>query len=133
VRILILDDDLERHEVFARNFEGYDVVHCQTYDSCLQALVNQGPFDVVFLDHDLNDHARSVGPMVSMYGGYGGLREYDGRDVARFIAKQLQPALLPKQIVVHSWNDTEGDEMMKILAPLGLPLRREEFHPNIRV
>jgi CheY-like chemotaxis protein len=128
VRILILDDDLARHHVFADNLEGHEVIHCQTYDTCLQALMNEGPFDVVFLDHDLNDHASSIGPSVSMYGG---LREYDGRDVAHFIAKELPRDLRPKKIVVHSWNDTDGDKMMDILAPLGIPLEREEFHPNI--
>ena len=129
MRILILDDDLTRHRTFAQNLDGHDVTHAQTYDICLKALMTCEPFDIVYLDHDLNDFgALSIGPSTSMYRG---LRELDGRDVARFIAGQLPKNQHPKHIVVHSWNDDGGDEMMKILEPTGISLSRETFHPNI--
>ncbi len=123
--ILVLDDDLDRHKHFAHNLADHEVIHAQTYERCLQALQNWSPFDLVYLDHDLNDHAVSVGPCTQMYGG---LREYDGRDVIRFITNKLPKEKWPKQAIVHSWNDTEGPEMVDMLNKAGIPVAKERYH-----
>lgn len=53
-RILFLDDQPIRHKEFARRFANAERVHVETFEEFEKAL--QGPrFDVMFLDHDLND------------------------------------------------------------------------------
>lgn len=74
MRVLILDDDDERHQYFAEIYGGQEVVHVRKYSEALSALDSQRPFDVIQLDHDLGD----FGP--AEYGD--GLREYTGLDVA---------------------------------------------------
>ncbi len=129
MRILVLDDDLTRHHTFARNLRGHEVVHAQTYDSALAALLDAPRFDLVYLDHDLNDFGQlSIGPSDSMYGG---VREMDGRDVASFIARSLPQHKRPKRFIVHSWNEEGAAMMIMILRRAGFPCDKEEFHPNI--
>lgn len=131
MRILVLDDDENRHDYFARELAllGQEVVHTWTYDQCVDALTNQDRFDVVFLDHDLNDHGvKSV-----MVGGslYGGIQELDGRDVAYYMAQRLDKDKRPGQVVVHSWNPDGAREMVQILRDDGYTnVVRWEFNPK---
>lgn len=129
MRILVLDDDKERHQAFARNFDGHDVVHVETYDSALAALLKQPRFDVVYLDHDLNDfEAQSYAPGDSMYEGP---RELDGQDVAVFMARELPESKHPELVVVHSWNPSGADAMVSTLRRANFSVRRESFHVDI--
>jgi NAD+-processing family protein with receiver domain len=126
VRILVLDDDPERHVTFARNLIGHEVTHVQSFDGVIAELLHSPRFDIVYLDRDLNDHGlRSIGPTDAMYGG---IRKLTGEDVAHFIAKKLARDKYPKKIVVHSWNEHGGERIMNILARSGIPLEREPYH-----
>jgi CheY-like chemotaxis protein len=128
VRILVLDDDLRRHAVFANNLQGHEVTHVHTYNTMLKTLLTQPPFDLVYLDYDLNDFgAFSIGPSSS-----GGLRKLTGADVALFIISKLPKERQPKRAVIHSWND--GAAMIsRILRIGGVPFRDEMFHDKINV
>ena len=128
MRILVLDDDPERHSHFASNLTSHQVVHVDTYDKVCDQLARSERFDLVYLDHDLNDHqARSVGGPTM----YGGPRELDGRDVATFIAKKLPKDKRPKKVIVHSWNQTGAAQMVAVLQKAGLPVRYEMWHPHM--
>lgn len=57
--ILFLDDSPERHHQMTLQHGGDDVVHAFTVDGFLGTLRRcDVPFDVVSLDHDLNDFGR---------------------------------------------------------------------------
>ena len=124
-RILVLDDDPMRHRFFARTLIGNVVEHVNTFDHCIKALQeNQNPFDVVFLDHDLNDHGLlSIGPSEM----YGGVREMTGADVARFITNKLSKEKYPELIIIHSVNDYGSANMHTILKPTNIKVERIPF------
>jgi CheY-like chemotaxis protein len=56
MRVLFLDDDEMRHETARKNLVGHDARHVRTVAE-FQAALSLGPFDVVFLDHDLGGEA----------------------------------------------------------------------------
>ena len=131
MKVLVLDDDMARHQAFANNLARNDVTHADSYDRAVKALQDQDRFDVVFLDHDLNDFGlKSIGPSDSMYGG---ARELTGNDVARFIAKALPKKKRPKMVVVHSINYDGSMNIVSTLKAAGIPVRREPFHTEIRL
>lgn len=137
MRILVLDDDDNRHSYFRRQFIGHDVTHVHTYSKCLEALLGSEPFEVVFLDHDLNDNGyRSLAPSrpghtpreMTHYSREG---ELDGRDVAEDMVQILPVEKRPYQVVVHSWNPDGANEMMAILRDGGFKnVVRWEFNPK---
>ena len=136
MRILVLDDDDVRHEYFARQFANHDILHVHTYSECLNALLNNDWYDVVFLDHDLNDHGyRSVADERANYFQRSLTRFsrpglLDGRDVVEDMVKMLPPEKVPSQVVVHSWNDAGGAEMMSMLNDAGYNALRWVFDPS---
>lgn len=129
MRILVLDDDLRRHQVFAQNLRGHDVTHAHTYDDAIKAVLNEPRFELYFLDHDLNDFGqRSIGPATSMYGG---VREMTGSDFANFIVQRVPSKRYPDVFVVHSVNPAGAANMVQVLKRTGLPVVREPFHVEI--
>lgn len=121
MRILVLDDDDIRHQAFARRFINHSVVHAMTVDEACDAL-NKEKFDLVHLDHDLNDHGhRSVA--ASMYGQV----ELTGFDVARFIARDLTIDNRPDRVVIHSWNPPGAKMMAEILRDADISVSYEPF------
>ena len=56
MKILVLDDDPEndRLKAFRRMFIGHTVITVKFVKDCLYQLQNESPFDIVFLDHDLD-------------------------------------------------------------------------------
>lgn len=54
LRILVVDDDLIRHEQFLANNRDYDIV--STYSSSAAiSIFDNGEFDLICLDHDLGE------------------------------------------------------------------------------
>jgi len=128
MRILVLDDDDMRHQYFAEELKGNDVIHVHTYDECVDALSNQEPFEVVFLDHDLNDY-KYKSELVGA-GLYGGTQEMDGRDVTCYMTTLLKDEQRPFQVIVHSWNPSGAEEMIATLKDGGYEnVVRWEFDP----
>jgi|SRR3990172_1074657 len=117
MRILILEDDLERMDTFNRLLKGHRIVHVSTVFDAIQAFKREPRFDVVFLDHDLND----VVP--NMYG----YDERTGKHVAIFMVKYLMPDKKPKKVVVHSMNDEGARGIMSILNSGEFQPRRVPF------
>lgn len=121
MRILFLDDNPQRHDAADECFDGAEVVHAWTYWDAI-GLLEDERFDVIYLDHDLNDW-ESASVITGMYGS----RELTGLDVARFIARQLRRDMSPGRIVVHSWNPAGASSMVQILKSVGIPTVYEPF------
>ncbi len=134
MRILILDDDDIRHEAFTRRLHiKHDCVHVHTAQGAMEALHANPAFDIVFLDHDLNDHQytstetlRSAETASSMKVNLTGYR------VAAFISKELAAEKRPATVVVHSWNTPGGDSMMMVLKEGGIRALRWFFDSTFK-
>jgi CheY-like chemotaxis protein len=97
MRVLILDDEPARQTLLGMKWANHDVVQAWTASEAILAL-NDDPFDVVSLDHDLGPASRG-----------------DGTRVARYIAA-MTPERRPAVALVHSANPVGAKAMMDILA-----------------
>jgi CheY-like chemotaxis protein len=114
MRILFLDDDDLRHEVFAEQAKagGHEAFHARTLGEFM-GLTDGKHFDEVWLDHDLNDFQHES-KWTDMYGD----GEQNGVDAARWLAAQL-PEHRPSKVVIHSWNPTGAARMRATLEEAG--------------
>lgn len=123
MKILFLDDDDLRHEVFAEQAKagGHEPFHAHTVDE-FAGLIDLHDFDEVWLDHDLNDFQyESKG--ADMYGS--GL--LDGTAAAHWLVSLL-PERRPQKVVIHSWNPPGANRMRAILEEGGFDnIEVEEF------
>lgn len=110
MRILFLDDMLVRWELFKAEVHlfnpSFTTIYVQNSDDAISILKNQAKFDVVFLDHDLEDAHYVTGK---------GRSEKTGKDVAKFITT-LPRTKMPDLVVIHSWNPDGAEAMKYILA-----------------
>jgi len=100
-RVLVLDDDQNRHLAFQQSLIGMIVERAYTAEEAIKQLQSH-PFDVVFLDHDL-------GGKVMVASGKG-----TGYEVAKWLRNN--PHRMPKQIIIHSFNPV-GAQNMKTMLP----------------
>ncbi len=114
MKILFLDDDDLRHELFAEQAKsgGHQAFHAHSIGE-FDGLVDLHDFDEVWLDHDLNDFQYDS-LTADMYGE----GELDGRAAAHTL-KNLLPERRPKKVVIHSWNPTGAERMAEILREGG--------------
>jgi hypothetical protein len=124
MRLLFLDDDPQRHWYFRTQTTGHTVYHCYSVRECVEALTRLERFDVVYLDHDLDPYATM---------GFDPLED-TGEVAAKFIAQHLSKDRMPKEIIVHSWNDYGSGRMLAALKNLPVELRRVpfDFNPPLR-
>lgn len=134
MRILFLDDAPWRHNLVAAKLEGPDsklagieVVHVWTVDECVEAMQTKGPFDEIYLDRDLNDFI-SVTGKESRYASTYGTGELTGRDVTRWMTKNLHLFANGPKITVHSWNNSDAPNMVRDLQEAGLSAKWELFN-----
>lgn len=125
MKILVLDDDDIRHAYFKRALaKDNDLVQVHTHDEAIYQLETV-EWDLVYLDHDLNDHRyKSIAPEPNYDGG---AWELTGSDVARFIST-LPQEKLPKEVVVHSWNPAGASRMLAFLRDVGIKCSYRPFH-----
>jgi hypothetical protein len=90
MRILILDDEDERHEGFKKILSGHELFHAFESAEFKAMFLGQGPFDMICFDHE---------KISDMYG----YSEITGLHMANFVLRQPE-RLWPKQVLVHSWN-----------------------------
>jgi hypothetical protein len=119
MRILVLDDEQERHEGFARRFKGHDVYHVYTYAQACAALANNFRFDLAQLDHDLCDFWQDPET--------GCTYERTGEDVTKYIIDYIPEGLRPKRVVVHSWNPGGAQRMLELFRDAGVPAVRDAY------
>ena len=90
MRTLLIDDLRDiKADVIAR-----------TFDEGINALTNDGPFDILYLDHDLGDPTPSK----------------TGYDVMCFLEANLE--LLPKKIVLVTSNPVGRQKMQVVIDKL---------------
>lgn len=110
MKILILDDDTERHAGFQKILAGNELAHAYTYSEFV-GLARSGAYDMVCLDHDLGfEHA----PDTVREDGV--VRELTGQDAARWLVNN--PNHCPDNILIHSHNPVGASAMRSILAAL---------------
>ncbi len=135
-KILVLDDDLIRHEMFdekfAREYPGASVEHAYTVKDCIAALSSGVKYDLVQLDHDLNDfgaYPESAPVEGVLYQVPVGQKEYTGADVAAWMAgaECLTGDGRPDMIIIHSWNYYGAQRMSQILSDAGFTVFQKMF------
>lgn len=120
LRVLFLDDDELRHNVFAQNHASEEVFLHQTFTAkaCIKSLQELPRFDLIFLDHDL-------GP--NHYSG-NGYNVGTGMDVVDFMCKDMEQSKRPDSVIIHSWNPERAQEMFLRLKDAKFPhVVRDEF------
>lgn len=108
MRVLILDDEKYRHEVFAAEYDAeHAVYHAYTYEEFVSLL--DSDYDVIFLDHDLGSEATGV-------------------DAAKAL---VDSGRKPRMVIIHSLNPSGASKIRAhltdnnykcALAPFSIPL-----------
>lgn len=122
MKVLFLDDDLERHKRFKTRIvdAGHKVQYVFDAAEAINALEQNPAFDEVWLDHDLNDMH-----YIHYHAGTIPTDEQTGYTVACYIAEALPEDKRPKCVVVHSMNPSGADRMTAALKSAGIPVRRQ--------
>lgn len=110
-KVLFLDDDKIRHELFIlnNNKPGVEIQQCWTATSAIKCLMDMPKFDVIFLDHDLAE---------SHYNGKGYEKAGTGMDVVDYLCT-VEEDKRPDTVIIHSWNIGRAIEMEKRLLSVG--------------
>jgi CheY-like chemotaxis protein len=117
-KILVLDDDEDRHKGFVKALRNEQVTHVHDYQEAIDAL-DKETFEEIYLDHDLSDFGESTT-------GYGEA-ERTGADVALYIARMLPKDKRPKIVHIHSWNPVGAHNIAVTLESAGIPYVREPY------
>lgn len=104
LRVLFLDDDPARAELFLRRYPEAEWV--RTAPECVARLAE--PWDEVHLDHDLGgEHFVDS------------LREDCGMEVVRWLCIAIRPQLRHAQFIIHSHNVAAAEKMVECLLDTG--------------
>jgi NAD+-processing family protein with receiver domain len=115
IRVFLLDDDVRRHQWFAKRFKG-DFIDIADNVSRAQELLRAGSYDAIFLDHDLHpEHYHSTSTD----------DERTGYAIALWLGAnpELQRA---STILVHTRN---ADGAMRMVEELRRAGRSAEYVP----
>jgi CheY-like chemotaxis protein len=126
IKILFMDDDPTRHDIFSKQFSEYtdvDLTQTTLVESTIMLLQNE-KWDMVYLDHDMGNDPNNY-----TMGIYGNKIELCGQDVARAIAK-LPLDKQPGRVIIHSWNVVGSKAMFNILLDANINVIQEPFNPN---
>ncbi len=99
MKVLFLDDDKSRVDEFEAN-TGLKVCHVDDGRDFIAALF-QGPYDVIFLDHDLATD------------------DYTGSDAAGFLSQNLDLLNHQQTVIVHSANPVGTANMLAKMRDVG--------------
>jgi hypothetical protein len=114
--MLYLDDMAARHEAVIDRLSEWDVTHVYDARACMRALESQERFDLVSLDHDLEDEHYS-------YGYTEGALARTGWDVVVFM-RSIPEERRPKYVNVHSANPPAAERMVNELRAHGYQVSR---------
>jgi CheY-like chemotaxis protein len=112
-RVLVLDDNPERHAEFDRIFRGLRLDHVWTAREAIRKLDSSPRYDVAFLDYDLD---RTGEPEPGC-----------GLDVAEHVAR-MDARKRPRRAYVHSWNESGRQLMANVLRAADVPTTVKRFH-----
>jgi len=117
LRVFLLDDDVVRHEWFARNFRG-DRLDVAEDPARAVELLAANTYDLVFLDHDL---------LPEHYYAEGLDDERTGYAVARFLADRPDRQAA-STIIVHTRNADGALRMVELMRRTGRQAEHVPFH-----
>lgn len=123
MKILILDDMKVRHDTFDSRYIGSQIDHAYSYSDFLKFLVDESPYDLIMLDHDLGDFYKDYD---YYYDGWGSKREYNGQHAAIKVTN-LPDELLPKQVIIQSVNTVGAQAIFNIIDNRGIKVKLEPF------
>lgn len=112
MKILVVDDQHERHEGFRAMLVGHSLTHAFGYTEALADL-QHNTYGMLCLDHDL--------AMNDVVGG----RALSGHDIAKWLA--ANPRFCPPQVIIHSHNPVGALNIELTLRSLNLNLVRRPF------
>lgn len=146
MNILVLDDNVERHEWFKKTLQGHNVTHTWTATQAIKAMHKQ-KFDTVFLDHDLGDFSidnkpvevssdnfnLSFSPDFVNDGMYDAARRFlTGLDVCEWMIQNEFKC--PANVLIHSWNIPGARRMAETLRTISwINVVVKEFGGTIHV
>jgi len=108
MKILFLDDEAVRHEMFDLLMGSeHEIWHAHNFNQFLKQLARGDRFDVISFDHDLGER-------------------FDGNDCAKELVR-LVSARWPSECWVHSWNPVGAERIVSTLTAAGIPTRRRPF------
>lgn len=117
LRVFLLDDDVLRHEWFARQFKGESVDVAADAARAVEMLASNY-YDLIFLDHDL---------LPEHYYAEAFDDERTGYAVARWLAERPD-RLAASQIIVHTRNADGALRMVELLRRVGRQAEHVPFH-----
>jgi len=123
MRVLIVDDNPDRHRVFAQVYRAEDVDHAFKFSQAVKFL-NSKRYNIVQLDHDLGDFQE---PEIESVGMYGGAFELTGYHVALHVVLDLPKEQWPDRVVIHSVNPTGAKSIANLLEKHGVPFIIQPF------
>jgi CheY-like chemotaxis protein len=118
-RILFLDDNPARHDIMDARYPLDEIIHVYDIDEYREALERYDHFDMISLDHDLNDFEHR---------SYMGDCDLTGRDACGYLMRYLHKA--PEVIHIHSSNGDGARDMMAFLDSRGVSNRWIMFDDN---
>jgi CheY-like chemotaxis protein len=124
LRVFLLDDDVLRHEWFAKQFAG-DRVDVAADPARSIELLSSNRYDLIFLDHDL---------LPEHYYAEGFDDERSGYAVARWLSERPDRCAAA-QIIAHTRNADGALRMVELLRRVGLQAEHVPFQmlaPKIR-
>jgi hypothetical protein len=109
MKVLFIDDEVFRFDrmIETHNLES-TAVHVDNAIKAIDAIVDDGPWDVIFFDHDLATFVQDPYK-----------REITGNDVAKVLIRQDWK---PKQVVVHSTNSVGANNIFNTLNDVDIPV-----------
>lgn len=97
MKVLIIDDCLERHDEFNHQYDGHEVDHAYGYDDAIN-LLERSYYDLVSFDHDLGD--------------FDGKVERNGATIARYMGNN---GIKCGRVVIHSHNVIGAENIRSIV------------------
>lgn len=111
MKILVLEDNPERNKRFMAEAmrANTQLIMTETADRAIECLMENGPFDLVFLDHDLGGNQMVKSSMPDT-----------GAEVARWIRDNLSEDCQNTNFVIHSCNTPGSIYMYDMLRAANL-------------
>jgi hypothetical protein len=108
MKVLFIDDEVFRFDrmIETGNLES-TAVHVDNAIKAIDAIVDDGPWDVIFFDHDLATFVQDPYK-----------REITGNDVAKVLVRQDWK---PKQVIIHSTNSAGANNVFNTLNDVDIP------------
>jgi CheY-like chemotaxis protein len=116
LRVFLLDDDVLRHEWFAKQFAG-DRLDVAADPARSIELLSANQYDLIFLDHDL---------LPEHYYAEGFDDERSGYAVARWLSERPDRCAVA-QIIAHTRNADGALRMVELLRRVGLQAEHVPF------